>query len=86
MPSEVANIEQERDEEIAEVESLGKQIKVIQACTRLAVVIGGITMAACPPAVILLPVAMDLVSLVEEAFRTRLVRKIEGKFHSAFKK
>jgi len=86
MPSEVASIGQERDAGIADVEGLGKQMRAIQACTRFAVVLGGITMAACPPAVILLPVAMDLVSLVEEAFRTRLVRKLEGKFHVVFKK
>lgn len=86
MPGEVANIEHERDAEIADVEGLDKQVQAIQACTRWAVALGGITMTACPPAVILIPVAMDLVSLVEEAFRTRLVKKIEGKFHSAFKK
>jgi hypothetical protein len=90
MPNEVASIEQERNTEIADVDSrkegLGKQMRVIQTCTRtLAVVLGGITMTACPPAVIFLPFALDLVTLVEEAFRTRLVKKIGGEFPFAFK-
>ena len=66
-------------------EGLGKQMGVIQACTRsLAVVLGGIT-TACPPAVIFLPFALDLVTLVEEAFRTRSVKKIESEVLFAFK-
>lgn len=85
MPSEVANIVNERNAEIADIKSRKEKMRFIQARTRsLALSLGG-TVATSPSATILLPSALDMATLVEKAYRTRFVRKIEGEFHFEFK-
>ncbi|TFK40236.1 hypothetical protein BDQ12DRAFT_680560 [Crucibulum laeve] len=56
----------------------GDRAKVIKVCsTALTAVAGGITLIACPPAVILLPIVLPLITLIAEGFDMHNSKKIE---------
>jgi len=78
----VAQIEQERREERHERRleaKRGERAKIIKTCsTALTAVVGGIALIACPPALIILPIALPLIALVAEAYENRVVKKIAG--------
>jgi len=80
IPGEVAKIEEQRKEERREKrleEKRVERVKIVKACsTALAAVAGGIALIACPPALIILPIALPLISLVAEAYETRVVKRI----------
>ncbi|KAH9481656.1 hypothetical protein JR316_0006183 [Psilocybe cubensis] len=80
IPAKVAKIEDARQGELKKMErgiKRGERAKMLKICsTTLAAVAGGIALIACPPALIVLPIALPLISLVAEAFENKATRKI----------
>lgn len=88
IPGIVAKIEAEEAREMKKIQSaktFGESSKIFKSCTATLVAIAGVVAAvACPPALIFLPMALPLISLVTDALEKKVTKKIVGGSHPDF--